>query len=91
MEVKTFQAVYSSRNKMFDAIDEILDLQRNLHASASTLREEYTFGIQTLFVAFLFLSKRVALRPVLGSPPTHFVLALQLSALVSWRSRCVLV
>ena len=37
----------------FDATNEILDLQRDLHPNDFALCEAYTFGIRTFLFAFL--------------------------------------
>ena len=58
------KSVYPNEN---DAMNEVLDLQRDLHAKDFALCEEYTFRNRTLFFAFLFSSERVALRSML--PP----------------------
>ena len=50
-------------------MSEILDLQRDLHANDFAFCEQYTFGIRTLLLPFLFFSERVALRSMLGGLP----------------------
>ena len=74
----------------FDATNEILDLQRDLHANDFALCEAYTFGIRTFLFAFLFQSERVALRSM-TRVSSRRLLTLQLSAFVFWRWGCVLV
>ena len=59
-------------------MNEILDLQRDLHANNLALCEEHTFGTRTLLFAFHFLSERVALCSMLGDSP-RLLLTLQLS------------
>ena len=73
-----------------DAINETLDLQRDLHAADFALGEEYTFGIRTLLLAIPFLSQRVALRSMLKAFP-RLLSTVQLSASVSWWQGCVFV
>ena len=54
----------------YDAMNEILDLQRDLHANDFALCEEYIFGTRTLLCAFPFLSERESrLRSMLGVSP----------------------
>ena len=56
------------------------NLQRDLHANDFTLCQEYTFGTQALFFAFLLLSEFVALRLSLEvSLPRCFTLQLSVS------------
>ena len=73
----------------FDATNEILELQRDLHANDFAHCEAYTFGIRTFLFAFLFQSERVALRSM-TRVSSRRLLTLQLSAFVFWRWRACL-
>ena len=68
-----------------DAMNKILDLQRDLHASDVARCEELTFGIRTLPFAFLFLPERVGHPSLNAWGLLRLLLTLQLSASVSWR------
>ena len=54
-----------------EAMNEILDLQRDLHANDFSLCEEYAFGTRTFLFSFPFLVKvsRTSLNAG-GVPPT---------------------
>ena len=73
-------------------MNEILDLERDLHANDSALSEEYRFGTRTLSSAFPSLSERerVSLLSMLGVS-SRLLLTLHMSASVSWRRGCVFV
>ena len=66
-------------------MNEILDLQSDLHANGFAVCEEYTFGIRTLLFAFLFSSERIALHSMLKIAH-RLLLTLQRFASVPWRS-----
>ena len=60
--------------KYHDAMNVVLDLQRDLHANDFALCEEYTFGIRTFLLAF-FLKEREREWPFAqcrGSLPAFF-------------------